>query len=152
MFVTLFYTVLDPLTGTLTYCNAGHPPPFLARAGEGRVHEMGLHSLDRTGMAMGVVEDTDWEQRTVSMEAGDVLVLYSDGITEAHNAQNELFGEPRLIQAIEDCVLKAGGTADTGTGSLSAQAILDAILDRVRAFVGDAPQSDDLLLMVVMRT
>jgi sigma-B regulation protein RsbU (phosphoserine phosphatase) len=85
------------------------------------------------------------------MEAGDVLVLYSDGITEAHNAQNELFGEQRLRQAIEDKVLEGANALGPGARPFSAQQILDAVLARVRAFVGRAPQSDDLLLMVVRR-
>jgi sigma-B regulation protein RsbU (phosphoserine phosphatase) len=102
-------------------------------------------------MAMGVVENEEWEQRNVAMEAGDVLVLYSDGITEAHNARNELFGELRLLQAIEASVRQTTHAAESGTGSLSAQAILDGILGRVRDFVGSAPRSDDLTLMVVRR-
>jgi sigma-B regulation protein RsbU (phosphoserine phosphatase) len=151
MFVTVFYTILDPLTGDLTYCNAGHPPPFLLRVRRGRVNAADVQPLDRTGMAMGVVLDTTWEQHTVSMEAGDVLVLYSDGITEAHNAQNELFGEQRLLQAITDSVLDAANAVGPGARDLSAQEVLDAVLGRVRDFVGSAPQSDDLLLMVVRR-
>jgi serine phosphatase RsbU (regulator of sigma subunit) len=152
MFVTVFYTILDPVAGSLTYCNAGHPPPLLLRVRRGRTNAVDVQPLDRTGMAMGVVLDTTWEQHTVSMAAGDVLVLYSDGITEAHSAQNELFGEQRLRQAIEECVLEAANAVGPGARDLSAQEILDAVLGRVRAFVGSAPQSDDLLLMVVRRT
>jgi sigma-B regulation protein RsbU (phosphoserine phosphatase) len=151
MFVTVFYTVFEPLTGTLTYCNAGHPPPHLLRVSKGPPPKVERSPLGRTGMAMGVVQDTTWQQRTVSMEAGDVLVLYSDGITEATNAQNELFGEQRLLQAIEDRVLASAHAAGPGIQALSAQEIVDAILGRVRGFVGSAPQSDDLTLMVVMR-
>jgi serine phosphatase RsbU (regulator of sigma subunit) len=151
-FVTLFYTVLDPLTGTLTYCNAGHPPPHLLQVGRGRNNEVERQSLGRTGMAIGVVEDATWEQCSASMEVGDFLVLYSDGITEAHNAQNELFGAQRLLQAIEDCAIVLAQSAGTDIPSHAAQDALEAILARVRDFVGSAPQSDDLLLMVVVRT
>jgi serine phosphatase RsbU (regulator of sigma subunit) len=151
MFVTLFYAVLDPFTGTLTYCNAGHPPPQLLRIRRGRTNEVRVLPLNRTGMAMGVVQDTTWQQSTVSMEADDVLVLYSDGITEAHNAQNELYGEQRLLQMVEGRVLESANAVGPGLQPLSAQDICDAILDRVQHFVGSAPQSDDLTLMVVKR-
>jgi serine phosphatase RsbU (regulator of sigma subunit) len=151
MFVTVFYAVLDPFAGTLTYCNAGHPPPYLLRVRRGRTNEIRTQPLNRTGMAMGVVQDTTWQQCTVSMEAGDVLVLYSDGITEAHNAQNDLFGDQRLLETVESRVLESANAVGPGIRPLSAQAILDALLVRVRGFVGSAPQSDDLTLMVVAR-
>jgi serine phosphatase RsbU (regulator of sigma subunit) len=151
MFVTVFYAVLDPLAASLTYCNAGHPPPYLYRVRWGQQNEVEGQALDRTGMAMGVVEDSTWEQCTLSMEVGDVLVLYSDGITEAHNAQNELYGEERLRAAIEDRLLQSANAVGPGIQPLSAQDLLDAILGRVSGFVGSAPQSDDLMLMVVRR-
>jgi serine phosphatase RsbU (regulator of sigma subunit)/predicted ATPase len=143
MFVTVFYGILDPQTASLTYCNAGHPPPHLLRYRTGDGNQVERQELGRTGMAMGVVQDTTWEQCSASIEAGDLLVLYSDGITEAHNAQNELYGEERLLQVIEDRVSASGG--------LTAQDLLDAVLGRVHRFVGSAPQSDDLTLLVVRR-
>jgi sigma-B regulation protein RsbU (phosphoserine phosphatase) len=109
------------------------------RGGEAGSDEVEVLPLGRTGMAMGVVEDTTWERRDLFLEAGDVLVLYSDGITEAHNTRNELFGEQGLLQAIE---------AQRGA---AAQDTHDRILGRARGFVGAAPQSDDLLLLVVKR-
>lgn len=134
-FVTMFYSILDPATGRLAYCNAGHPPPLLfgARHGaEGR-------SLSRTGMALGVVETETWEQGTVELRQGDTLVLYSDGVTEAENEQAEAYGEDRL---------RANLRANLGR---PAQETRDALLAGIRAFSGEALQSDDVTIMVVHR-
>jgi serine phosphatase RsbU (regulator of sigma subunit) len=83
LFVTVFYGILDPSTGTLTYCNAGHNPPYLLGTRNGD----SVHSIRRTGMALGVVEDVTWEQKAVQIAPGDVLVLYTNGVTDAQNEQ-----------------------------------------------------------------
>jgi sigma-B regulation protein RsbU (phosphoserine phosphatase) len=157
MFVTMFYAVLDPLahsdsTATLTYCSAGHPPSLLFRIHRGLSNTVDTQALRRTGMAMGVVRDATWAQGTVQMTSGDILVLYSDGVTEAHSKEQELFGEARLIQAVEAKILEWANAVGPSIQSLSAQEILDALLAELQAFVGDAPQSDDITLMVLMNT
>jgi sigma-B regulation protein RsbU (phosphoserine phosphatase) len=135
LFVTVFYGVLDPATGSLTYCNAGHNPPYLLSAENGGA----VQALSLTGMALGVLEEAEWEEAAAQMAEGDVLALYSDGITDAQNAQEALFGAERL-----QAVLQANRQR-------SAQEVQDALLAEVRAFVGDAPQFDDMTLMIVVR-
>lgn len=135
LFVTVFYGILDPATGTLTYCNAGHNPPYLFSTQNGGAAQ----ALSKTGMALGVIEDVTWEQRTEYIEPGDVLVLYTDGVTEAQNAREALFGEERLLEVTR---------ANLGH---SATDVLNAVLAEVRGFVGDAPQSDDITLMIMAR-
>jgi sigma-B regulation protein RsbU (phosphoserine phosphatase) len=136
-FVTVFYGILDPTTGTLTYCNAGHNPPYLFSAnGDETVQE-----LDNTGPPLGLrmFKDMTWERRTAQLAPGDLLVLYSDGITEAQDGQEEFFEEERLLEL---------GQANLGR---SAQEVQDTILAEVDRFVGDAPQVDDITLMVLAR-
>ena len=136
-FVTVFCGVLDPASGTLTYANAGHNPPywFSTRNG-GKVRE-----LNNTGPPLGLrmFPDMIWERRQVQLEPGDVLVLYSDGVTEAQDVSQEFFEEERLIEAAQ---------ASLGR---SASEIQDAILTKVHQFMGDAPQADDITLFVLVR-
>ena len=90
-------------------------------------------------MPLGILDGGTWEQRVVHLAPGDVLLLYTDGITEAQNAQEAFFDEDRLREAVR---------ANLGR---SAQDIQDSVIAQVGAFVGDAPQSDDITLMVVVR-
>ncbi len=134
-FVTVFYGILDPAAGTLTYCNAGHPPPYLF----GPRHGAAARPLNRTGMPLGAIETATWEQATVQIDPGDVLVLYSDGITDAENSQRVSFGHAGL---------KATVRASLGR---SAQEIQNALLTEIEQFVSEALQVDDVALMVVVR-
>ena len=95
-FISFFYCVLDAATGLLSYSNAGHYLPILVRAD-------GTHErLDVGGPVLGILPDAEYEQATVALNAGDRVVLFTDGLTEARNADDEEFGEPRLIDvAIE---------------------------------------------------
>jgi len=136
LFVTVFYAVLDPRTGTLTYCNAGHNPPLVLSAGDpGPVRK-----LRRTGIPLGIFEGETWEQGAVRLAPGDVLLLYTDGVTDAENGDGEFFGEERLLEV-----------AKTNCRDNSAQGLQDAVLAAVHGYVGDAPQFDDITLMVVSR-
>ncbi len=135
LFVTVFYGILDPHSGVLAYCNAGHNPALqLPAQGDGQMQE-----LSNTGLPLGILEDGLWQAGTVQMGPGDLLVLYSDGITEAQDVDGALFGKERLIQAI------LGGPPRSAAG------IRDTVLDRVGDFVGDADQFDDMTLLVVVR-
>ena len=135
LFVTAFYGILDPLNGTLTYCNAGHNPPFiLSPAKEGVIK-----SLGRTGMAMGIEEENTWLQATIHIDPGDVLLLYTDGIPDAQNNVGDFFDDEALIQAAQEHI------------GQPAHEIQAAILEAVQIFVGDAPQFDDITLMVLVR-
>jgi serine phosphatase RsbU (regulator of sigma subunit)/DNA-binding NarL/FixJ family response regulator len=135
MFVTVFYGILDPVSGRLTYCNAGHNPPFLLNA----ENQGPVQALSRTGLPLGVFEDAAWTQGAVQIAPGDMLLLYTDGITEAQDRQGAFFGEKRLLDVTQ------------ATLGHSAKEIQDALIRQVREFAGDAPQSDDITLMVVVR-
>jgi sigma-B regulation protein RsbU (phosphoserine phosphatase) len=127
--------VLDPATGDLIYGNAGHHPPYLFRSGgDGEVE-----TQSRTGIPLGIFEDQTWEQGGAELGPGDVLVLYTDGFTDAQDVQGTFFGADRLLASVR---------AKPGR---SAEGIQDAIVADIDAFVGDAPRRDDIALMVVVR-
>jgi serine phosphatase RsbU (regulator of sigma subunit) len=134
-FVTVFYSILDPVTGTLMYSNAGHCPPYLISA----QHGQDVQELVRTGVPLGILEDRVWGREAVQLAPGDALVLYTDGITEAQNEQGVFYGEDRLLESAK---------ASLGC---PAEGIRDAIVADVHRFVGDAPQFDDIALAVVVR-
>jgi serine phosphatase RsbU (regulator of sigma subunit) len=133
MFVTAFYGVLDTASGRLTYCNAGHNPPYLLS------ERCEPRPLRNTGIPLGIMRDTNWSIETVDLEPADTLVLYTDGVTEAQNASGELFEVARLLDAAQ------------GARERTAEAIQGALLAAVDRFVGGAPQSDDLTILVVAR-
>jgi sigma-B regulation protein RsbU (phosphoserine phosphatase) len=134
-FVTVFLGILNPRSGRLAYSNAGHNPPILLGASQ----PDGLLQLKKTGLALGVLEDSTWESGCVQMEQGDALVLYSDGITEAENGRQEFYRLHRLLAAARE------------NAGRSAAALRDAILDGVQQFMGGAEQSDDIALLVLVR-
>jgi serine phosphatase RsbU (regulator of sigma subunit) len=135
LFVTVFYAVLDPVSGALAYCNAGHNPPFLLRAGSGDAVE----SLGNTGLPLGILDTESWEEGIIQMAPGDLLLLYSDGVPEAQNEAEAFFGEERLLSVLR---LSRDRTAHE---------VQEAVLAEVRAFVGEAARFDDLTLMILAR-
>ena len=140
-FVTVFYGILDPTTGMLVYSNAGHCPPLHFRTED----DKDVRRLVRTGIPLGIFEDKTWGQETVELDLDDLLVLYTDGITEAHIEPPLLFGPERLIKSVRATL----GTA--GSQRPLAQEIQDGILADVHRFVGGAPQSDDIALTILLR-
>ncbi len=134
-FVTLFLGVLDPQSGVLIYSNAGHNPPILLRAAEPEQVVL----LRNTGMPLGVEETALWPARQVQMAPGDVLVMYTDGVTDAENVDGAWYELPRLIAVVKS---SRGSTA---------QALRDAILEDVQRFTRDAVQADDMALVVLVR-
>lgn len=134
LFVTIFYAILDPATGAMTFANAGHNPPYLFRH-DGRPAE----PLRNTGMALGVMPGITLDNGQANFAPGDYLVLYTDGVTEAHNPELDEFGSDRLL---------AQAASSDG---VSAATIHHRIRAAVAEFVGDAPQFDDLTLMIVSR-
>ena len=130
-FVTLFYALLDSENNTIRYVNAGHNPPVVYRkSGE-------LELLNPTGPVIGLLDTPQYQDRMISLHPGDLLVIYSDGVTEAMNSSGELFSEQRLHSLIRD-------HHDQTAGDL-----IQAILTGVHEFAGREPQSDDITLMVV---
>jgi serine phosphatase RsbU (regulator of sigma subunit) len=136
MFVTMFYSVLDSSTHTVQSANAGHNPAFKIKA-DGRVEE-----ISPEGIALGLVEAKQFyiEEHTMTMDRGDLLVLYTDGVTEAMNAASKEYGEERFQESlvrhakepIEDCC--------------------HAIIADLHAFVAGAPPHDDITLLLVRRS
>ncbi len=134
MFITLVYGVLDPVTGRLTYCRAGHNLPFLLRAASGKV-EM----LTAGGMALGVLPEITLLEDAVTLEPGDLLLLYTDGVTEPINAENVEFGEERL-----EHLMSAGA-------QLPGRELLAQIHREIEAFTGGERRFDDQTLVAVKR-
>ena len=132
-FVTFFLGILDPVEHRLEFGNAGHNPPLLI-AGNGHVSW-----LESGGPVLGVIEDASYEGGTVSLGDGDLLVTYSDGITEANSPAGELYGEKRLI-----------GSLKTSQGQTAGE-IQDSVLEDLQHFVGEAPRSDDIALVVILK-
>ncbi len=147
LFVTVFYGILDPVTGTLTYCNAGHNPPYLLSTRDGD----SVQPMRRTGMALGVVEDVAWGQKVVQIASGDVLVLYTDGVTDAQNAQEVFFGEQRLLEVVRANVGSQANQSSSTGQRFSAQSVQENLMVEIHGFVSDAPQFDDITLMIVVR-
>jgi len=137
-FVSLFVCHLDPLTGSLSYVNAGHHPPFLIRQSVRK--EMEFISLRPTGPAIGLVESAAYELGEITIHKGNLLVLYTDGIVEARSSSEEEFGEKRL-KAIVDRLLKK-----------SVSEVAQEIRDQLRSFSGRSVPDDDSTLIVCRRT
>lgn len=135
LFVTLFYAILRADSADIGYVNAGHMPGLLVRASDGSVEE-----LLTGGMALGVLPGFEFEQRTASLHPGDTLVLYTDGVSEASDAERQMFGKERLIQLARS------------HRSESAWELAHTIDDTIAAFVGNAAQFDDFTLVVAKRT
>jgi sigma-B regulation protein RsbU (phosphoserine phosphatase) len=134
MFVTLFYMLLDPETGTFTYVNAGHNPPLLYQAGEDQLTE-----LMPTGTALGVFTDLSFEQRTMQLAPGDLILLYTDGVTDAINVHEEDFGEERLQRVILDL------------RHAPATEVVAALERAISDFVGLSAPFDDTAMVAVKR-
>ena len=132
MFVTCFYAILDPKSGHLRYANAGHDLPYLWHGG-------GAEELKARGMPLGLMPGMSYEEKEVTMELGDSVLFYSDGLVEAHEPKGEMFGFPRL----------RGLVAEHGEdGSLG-----NSLLEELYSFVGDGwEQEDDITLLTLRRS
>lgn len=132
MFATLFFGVLCPATGTLTYINGGHEPPFVAGAGGGK------RTLAPTGMAVGLKPGAVFGVRQIRLAPGDTLLGYTDGATEARSPSEEMFGRKRLESLLAQ-------------DNPSANRMIERIRSRLSDFVDHAPQEDDITLLAVRR-
>jgi sigma-B regulation protein RsbU (phosphoserine phosphatase) len=131
-FLTLFLGVVDPVKHTLTYANAGHPPPILRR-------EFGdTELLAATGPALAVFDDLEWRDETVRLGTGDAVIMCTDGVGDARNPSMEMYGNHRLMSAV--------AVAPRGAGEL-----LGYIEADLNAFTGGAAQPDDVAWLVLTR-
>jgi len=128
-FVTLMYGSLEP-DGRLTYCNAGHNPPLV-------IGQAGVRRLEVGGPIVGLFEAATFQEETVTLQPGDWLIVFSDGVSEALSAAGEEYGEARILAVAEKN--RDASPAD----------FLQAIFDDVRAFTRGAPQSDDITALVL---
>jgi serine phosphatase RsbU (regulator of sigma subunit) len=133
MFVTAVYAVLDLEKKELTYVNAGHNPPLWIRCNGD------MERLRRTGVALGAAEGMIFNQRTISLEQDDSILLYTDGLTESFDNEGEFFGEERLMEAIRSNLCS------------SASDLMDIVENSLLNFVQDMPPADDLTMLVLRR-
>jgi serine phosphatase RsbU (regulator of sigma subunit) len=132
LFVTVFFAVLDPTTGLVCYANAGHNPPFL-------LGTSGIKTLNSTGMPLGIDEDNEWTQEEIIISPGEILFLYTDGLTDAQNIAGEFIDRKIILNTVQMNIEK------------SVDEVQKDILDRVHRFVGEAPPFDDLTLVLLGR-
>ncbi len=132
-FITFFFCVLDPATGELAYCNAGHNPPVIVRAG-GTVEY-----LDGGGPVLGILPIANYSEYRAKLEPGDSLAIYSDGVTEANNAKEEEFGDERFAEVL------------TANRHKSAPEIVAAVNQALTEVAAGSPPADDITLIVARR-
>lgn len=133
-FISFFIGAYDPAARTLTYCNAGHPPQLVVRNGRGPTGQ--VVELFPTGAAVGLVEEAPFGEKSVGLQPGDTLVMYTDGVTEATNKQDQQFGRQHLA--------KLAGQGSTG----SALEVLRDIRQGLEAFSQGRPFADDTTIVV----
>jgi len=133
-YATFFYGQYDPGTRTFAYVNAGHNPPMLFQCANGK---WSVARLDIGGTVVGLMESFPYQQGSVSLARGDILVAYTDGISEAMNASDEEWGEDRMMKTIDNCV------------HLPAHEILERVFTAADTFVAGAKQHDDMTLVVL---
>jgi sigma-B regulation protein RsbU (phosphoserine phosphatase) len=131
MFVTLFYAALNPARREMTYVNCGHNPPLVAHRGD-----TSLLELKRTGLVLGFDAGFEYSQATLQFQPGDLMLMYTDGVTEAFNADKREFGEDRLKALIIQYKNR------------SAAGVLAALQQALHDHIGDTPQSDDITVLV----
>ena len=131
-FATVFYGVLDYSNNSITYCNAGHDAPIDIKDGQ-------ITRLTEGGLLLGSFDFAEFEEATRNIDAGELIVIYSDGVTEAMNRLNQEFGEEKFISLIKS------------NQNLSAKELNDLILNELKTHTGNVPQSDDITLMIIKR-
>jgi sigma-B regulation protein RsbU (phosphoserine phosphatase) len=134
MFVTVFYAIYDIRTGELQYCNGGHNAPYILKA-NGQVEMMPTS----TNCMVGAIEDWNYQSAKAQLGIGDTLVMYTDGVNEAFDSNFQEYGDERMQQLLQqqkgqDC-----------------RSIIEAQMNDVKAFAGEAPQSDDITIMALKR-
>jgi serine phosphatase RsbU (regulator of sigma subunit)/predicted ester cyclase len=131
MFVTCFYAILEPLSGSLSYANAGHDLPYLHRDGD-------AEELRARGMPLGLMPGMSYEEKEIVLEEGQAALFYSDGLVEAHDPQGEMFGFPRL----RELVAEHGEERSLG----------DLLLEELYSFVGEGWEQEDDITLLTLRS
>jgi two-component system response regulator len=132
MFATIFFGILDPISGMLIYINAGHVPPLIVNQGKVKAR------LKPTGLAVGIMPDVDYEIQQTQLDPGDTLLIYTDYVVEAKNPSGQSFGSMRLLELLEK-------------PDLSATALVSQIETNLRAHMAGAAQVDDITTLAVRR-
>jgi serine phosphatase RsbU (regulator of sigma subunit) len=135
-FVTLFLAVIDTRTGKVQYASAGHPPPALINMGTGNLQWMTCEN----GFPLGIVKDAEYKESSMILQPGDTLVIYSDGFTEAHNKDNELYGDDRIVESLKR-------SADAPL-----QLLFETFRDDTMNFMDSRDPSDDMTLIMARYT
>jgi sigma-B regulation protein RsbU (phosphoserine phosphatase) len=132
LFITMFYLKYDAARRLITYSSAGHNHPLLYRNGEFSCTE-----LDAEGLILGVNKEVVYEEKSLQLREGDILLMYTDGVTEAQNAAGELFGEQRLCQILAE------------NHDEQPDLLIDLILEKVSAFTDSQPLTDDVSIVLI---
>ncbi|TKJ35090.1 hypothetical protein CEE39_01380 [bacterium (candidate division B38) B3_B38] len=130
-FITFFYGILDPKKRTLTSVNAGHNYPILLRADDK------IHNLREGGLCLGIMEESTYQQESTTLQKGDILVMYTDGLTEAMNPQEDEFGTQRLEEVVQK------------NRHLPASDIIEAVIQQLKSWSRGIPPFDDLTLVLL---
>jgi serine phosphatase RsbU (regulator of sigma subunit)/predicted ester cyclase len=131
MFVTCFYAILEPKSGTLSYANAGHDLPYLWRAGA-------AEELRARGMPLGLMPGMHYEEKEIVLQKGDSTLLYTDGLVEAHDPKGEMFGFPRLRALVSEHAEEERSLQET-------------LLEELYSFVGEGWEQEDDITLVTLR-
>ncbi len=131
-FISMVYVEVVARSGKIRILNAGHHPPLLVRKGQ-------VTETEHGAAALGLAPDTEYAEQSLSMAPGDLLFVFSDGLTEARNSSGEFFGEERMLEMLQETV------------ETSAAALGDTILETIRRFVGQSRPNDDLSLIIMKR-
>jgi sigma-B regulation protein RsbU (phosphoserine phosphatase) len=129
-YATFFYSQYEPGTRRLTYVNGGHNPPMVFRGAE-------VIRLEDGGPVVGLFKPSKYTQASLTLASGDVLVLFTDGISEAMNAADDEWGEERLMESVLGCLVRPAGE------------MIECLMRDADSFVAGAPQHDDMTVMIV---
>jgi sigma-B regulation protein RsbU (phosphoserine phosphatase) len=134
MFVTVFYGIYTISTGEITYCNAGHNPPYILKP-DGSVEALPMPQ----DFLLGAIEGLEYHDNHMKLEPGETLVMFTDGVNEAMDIDFKEFGDDRFEESLKKCA------------GQDCQQIIDTVKADVAAFVGEAEQSDDITLFALKR-
>ena len=134
MFVTCFYAIVEPKSGSLRYANAGHDLPYLRRRRSGDDAE----ELRARGMPLGLMPEMSYEEKEASLSEGESVLFYSDGLVEAHDPEGEMFGFPRLRRLVAEHAAEE-------------RSLVDFMMDELRSFVGEGWEQEDDIALVTLR-